>query len=532
MTIEKHVKVFRAFVALIALFLLSCHHQSDNKPIPMMGDLKMGAYRVGYRTLFEYDRTRPGIPYSDWEGKLYRDHDPALGRQFQIHVWYPATGEGDPMRFEQYVHLMGRETNFGESEEQEKFAEERFIQQTNDLGGEGKFTTIELAELLEMQVFAEYGAHAETGPFPVVIIPSGCSAAYHSITAEFLASHGFVVVGFSPKGRFSWGMEISTLGLETAVDDLEFVVQQISNLPYVNVQEISLAGNAISSSVCALALAKNSQFKALISLEGGLPSSFEQRLLNQTQVYAPQNLQVPMLFIYAPHPSIDPSHTFHLVHSDRYYAHFPKMSEFAMLNYGMFDAVVPDIIGEHEGGTKSGFETANKLMLRFLNNVHGKLDEPLFTDDFAVKNNAQIDTTFILTSVPAAPNLAEMKVLFLERGMMAIDSIYQTLQSQGSKSPFSTSFYRDYRSWLAWKRDPEFSNRLQLYEMAYGSFPESSEVNYYLAAYLERTGDTLKAIHHYERTLQLLVTDEDPALGIKRKGQIRQYAQEALEILR
>ena len=128
--------------------------------------------------------------------------------------------------------------------------------------------------------------------------------------------------------------------------------------------------------------------------------------------------------------------------------------------------------------------------------------------------------------------MAELKVLFLEKGILAVDSVYQNLQSEGNRSPFSPSFYRDYRSWLAWKRDPEFSNRLQLYKMAYGSFPESSEVNYYLAAYLERTGDTVKAVHHYKRSLQLIMADEDPALDNERKGQIRQYAQEALEILR
>lgn len=525
---------FRVFTLLIALFLISCDRPvTQLRKIPMMGDLSLGAHGVGYRTLFVYDRTRPAVPYSDWDGKIYPDHNAALGRQFQINVWYPASAEtGESMQFDQYVQLMGRETDFEFSEEQERFAKDRFIQQTNGLGGNGHFTDKELQLLLEMEVLAQYEAEPLKVPFPVVVFPSGSSAAYHSITAEFLASHGFVVVGFSPKGRFSWGMENSTIGLETAVYDLEFVVQKIGLLPFVNLREITLAGNAISASVCALAVARNSQYKGLVSLEGGLPSAFEQRLLDGTEIYEPQNIQVPTLFIYAPHPAIHPSHTFHLIHADRYYAHFPNMSEFAMLNYGMFDAFVPDIIGEHEGGTKDGFEVANELLFRFLKKVHFDSVGMLFDDQFVTKNGAQIDTTFLHKAIPAAPNMAELKALFLKEGIEAIDSIYQNLEGKGNSTPFYPSFYRGYRNWLAWKKDPEFNNRLRLYQMAYRSFPESTEVNYYLASYLARTGDTKKALWQYERTLELLETDQDTLLDATRKRQIRENTQEALDDLK
>lgn len=525
---------FRTITFLIALILIGCDHPATQlREVPMMGDLSLGEHGVGYRTLFEYDRTRPAVPYSDWDGKIYPNYKAALGRQFQIHVWYPASVEsGELMKYDQYVQLMGRETDFEFTEEQRDFAKERFIQQTNDLGGNGHFTEKELQLLLEMEVLAQYEAEPLQGTFPVVVFPSGSSAAYHSITAEFLASHGFVVVGFSPKGRFSWGMENSTIGLETAVYDLEFVVQKIGLLPFVNLKEITLVGNAISASVCALAVARNSQYKGLVSLEGGLPSTFEQRLLDRTEIYEPQNIQVPTLFIYAPHPAIDPSYTFHLVHADRYYAHFPNMSEFAMLNYGMFDAFVPDIIGEHEGGTKGGFEAANELLLGFLKMVHFDSVGSLFEDQFVTRISTHIDTTFFHKAIPAAPNMAELKAIFLRDGIEAIDSIYQNLESNGNPMPFYPSFYRDYRNWLAWKKDPAFDNRLRLYQMAYRSFPESSEVNYYLAAYQERIGDSVLAIHHYQRTLQYLKTDEDPDLSTARKKQIREYTEEALEGLK
>ena len=92
-------------------------------------------------------------------------------------------------------------------------------------------------------------------------------------------------------------MEISTIGLETAVDDLEFVLGAIGELPIVDLSAIALIGNAISSSVCAAAASRNQKIKALVSLEGGLPSAFEQRLLKQSVFYQAEK-----------HPASDPGH--------------------------------------------------------------------------------------------------------------------------------------------------------------------------------------------------------------------------------
>lgn len=88
-----------------------------------MGDLPMGEYSVGFRTLFTYDLTKNAVPFSEWDGNLYQDYTSENGRQFQINIWYPAqAGSGDPLKYADYVELTGRQTNFGESEAQKAFA--------------------------------------------------------------------------------------------------------------------------------------------------------------------------------------------------------------------------------------------------------------------------------------------------------------------------------------------------------------------------------------------------------------------------
>ncbi|MEX0288825.1 MAG: hypothetical protein AB3N14_06915 [Flavobacteriaceae bacterium] len=532
---SKKVGLAIAFSILIGLSGCKSEQVINERP-PMMGDLVLGDYAVGYKTIFAYDKTRSGVPYSDWDGNLTNNHKTQLGRQFQINVWYPAErGSGDRINYAHYVYLRGRQTDFGESEEQKASAKETFIEQTQGLGnvtvgvlGSTKedFTSEHLDQLLELEVYGRLGATPVEGKFPVVVYPNGGSPAFQSITCEYLASHGYVVVAFAPKGRFSSGMEVSTIGLEVAVDDFEFVLGKVSEEPNVDMDKVSILANAISSSVGAAAISRNDKLKALISLEGGLPSAFEQGLLNESVFYLPENITAPILIIYSSHPSIDPEYTFQLKYADRYYAQFARMSEFVMLNYGMFNAFVPNILGEHKGNTQKGFEEAHQLVLRFLDQkVKGETED--FFEATFMNAQTEIDSTFVLEGIPAPPNIAVLKDSFMKEGFDKIESIYTELKENGNPQPYSLSFYKDYRSWLAWQKDEDYNYRQRLYALGYDSYPESARINYYLAYYSMRVGKNEKAIRHYNTALSLV--EHDPDLTSSERESIINYSKSDLE---
>ena len=207
------------------------------------------------------------------------------------------------------------------------------------------------------------------------------------------------------------------------------------------------------------------------------------------------------------------------------------MSEFAMLNFGMFDSFIPSIIGKHEAKPQKGYEMANELTLRFLN-IHAK-NKPLelFDEGFIVKANPIIDTTFILESQPAPPNITRLKDLFIRSGMEAIDSTYRALKNAGNPQPFSTSFYPAYRNWLAWKKDPDYSGRLKLYQLAFDSYPESARINYYLGNYLQKNGFWDQARRHFDRTIQLLEAPNEQELRPAERLRIRQNVEQAMKEL-
>jgi len=521
-------------VIVLVIAFISCQQEglSQEHTVSYWGkDLQPGQYDVGFRTLFTYDKSRSAIPLADWDGNLTFNQEEGKGRQMQINVWYPAEGKGAPLRYGHYIQLLGQQTNFSPNGSASKdLAKKIFIEQTNALGGNGNFTFDHLEQLSKLKTNAYLQAPAIDTKFPLLLFPNGGSPAYQSIMCEYLASHGYVVAAVVLKGQFSSTIDVSARGLEMGVDDLQYTLNQLVELDNVDRNRMGLMANAIESSICTALAAKNKLIKALISLEGGLLSRFEQKLLGETNFYTPTAISMPILAIYAPHPAISPSFIEHLQYSSRYFLHFPGMTEFHFLNYGLLEQESPNIIGNPKGDTKAGFEWAAKLSLKFLDAMlKDKAESKMFFDKLEIPQAASevIDTAFSLPALPTPPNITLLKNLFITEGMQAIDSIYQSLRVENPQV-FPQAFYKEFRDWLAWKKDPDYQFRGQLYAMAVASFPSSAIAHYYRAYYAEKTGEHTLARKHYQLALDMIPEDEDPTLTSKKRKVLQEEAQTAL----
>ena len=517
---------------VLGLFLVGCAPEKAIFQVPKMwGNLNQGPYQVGFKTLFYHDETRASIPYSDWEGRLYPTPK-TKGRQMQINVWYPAQPKANhkPVKFDHYLNLFAQQTDYSTLDSSKiSFANQQFINMTNALGGNGEFDQAKLEVLRQLDTHAFDGAPALDEFFPLVIFPNGGSPAFQSIMCEFLTSHGFVVAAVATKGRDSYTNEASTKGIEVAVIDLDFSVRKLLSLPQVDPEKIAMIGNAISSSQIVAYQCRNATLKVIVSLEGGLLSAFEQNLLKKTPFYQPASVDVPILAIYAPHPAIDPSHIFHLKHSERYFFHFPNMSEFHFLNYGSFESFVPEIIGPTKAEVQKGFELGNQMILHFLN-YYLKGDQKAMEFLRTVPENT-IDTFFVRKALPKPPALALVKHGFSNDGFQYIDSVYKHYKLL-DPTPFPIGFYKDLKDWLAWKKDPDFEYRYRLFSLALDSYPQSAEVNYYLGYFALKTGRNVEAVRYNEKALELLAMNSDPELTVSRKSLMENYIRGDLEQLK
>ena len=158
------------------------------------------------------------------------------------------------------------------------------------------------------------------------------------------------------------------------------------------------------------------------------------------------------------------------------------MSEFHFLNFGAFEKFVPGIIGETHGDVGRGFELAAIYSLRFF---EAYLQDNAESESFLSRNPSpeisdHIDKAQVLEALPTPPSTATIKDGFLNHGFAYIRGVYEGLKEQ-NPTPFSQSYYSELKDWLAWKKDPEFENRYQLYQLALDSYPESATINYHLA---------------------------------------------------
>ena len=535
-TAPNHVKFRHRHWLTTTLLLMLCVTQTaaaQGAPASW-GDLSPGPYKVGFRTIFAYDLSRLSVPYSDWDGRLYPT-DPKPGRQMQINVWYPAkiTATDQKLAYGHYLDLMARQIDFGPIDRQKRrFANEQFVKKVNALGGNGSFTTEKLDRLRKLATAAYADPSPAPGKFPLVVFPNGGSPAFQSIMSEFFASHGFVVAAGALKGRNGLTEEISPRGIETAVDDLGFLINEVLKIEQADAEKICLIGNAITSSHIVAYQGRNSRIDCLVSLDGGLLSQFEQKLLRQTAYYDAQEVNRPILAIYAPHPSIDPQYIDHLSYSRRFLLHFPQMSEFHFLNFGALEKFVPGIIGDPNGDVERGFELAAIYSLKFF---EAFLQDNAESESFLSRNpspeiSVHIDKAQVLGALPSPPSTAIIKDGFLNHGFGYVRDVYESLKEH-NPTPFSRSFYSELKDWLAWKKDPEFENRYQLYQLALDSYPDSATVNYYLAYFALETGRTEISRRLNRKTLALLETDTSEELTQERRAEMTEFILKDLESL-
>jgi dienelactone hydrolase len=175
------------------------------------------------------------------------------------------------------------------------------------------------------------------GRFPLVVIAHSNPAA-ESTTAEYLASHGFVVAAVPSKGTSELAYHHELPDVETLIRDLQFVIAMAKTLPFVDGGKVGVIGMS-AGSVAAVALQfRDPSVRAVVSLDGGIGENRGSLLVTQTQGYDPPRLRAPLLHLYTrDNPHLDTSRLKSWQNSERVLVEFPRMRHGDFLAYAMAD---------------------------------------------------------------------------------------------------------------------------------------------------------------------------------------------------
>ncbi len=339
---------------------------------PFRGTLQPGPYSVGFRNTFIYDYAR-SYHLQVQEGETPPSH--RMPRPLLVNIWYPASvpAEGNPMRLGEYFDMpSGFPDLEGFSKALGRFhVQEAAIYLVGDPLSEDLSYALDQAELdtyeeIKATPTATFrDAEPAEGEFPLVLYHSGIYGTIedNQILCEYLASHGYVVVGSAhqPANGRSFGIDSD---LERSIKDLDRIVNSMQGQPHVDIDRVGIVGHSYGASTgFAYQAVNQSVVRGVVGLDSTIenptvPGSDYERdwvIPFRTRIYdRVQNLTVPMLIVarkngrdgeplfneeYEP---IEMNFSFYdkLVHAERYYMRVSGVGHNDVISQGVIESEV------------------------------------------------------------------------------------------------------------------------------------------------------------------------------------------------
>ncbi len=209
--------------------------------------LTPGPFAVGFRSTWAFDEGRTYRTAYD-DGRTYGAEKAA--RPVLVLLWYPAeAAPGEPtfLPHGNYFSIGSEDPRLGAyAEALRAYAHDVLVQEVFGKA-EAELDDEEHAELellLETPTLCREGAEPAKGPFPLILHHSGAGSSFEDNAAlcEFLASHGFVVLGSAFPAA-----DGSKLGIDAgrgSAEDMQFLVRWAGALGYADWRHVGLVGHS------------------------------------------------------------------------------------------------------------------------------------------------------------------------------------------------------------------------------------------------------------------------------------------------
>lgn len=496
---------------------------------PLWNGLQPGPYAVGFKVLWKYDYSRSWRPATDYKGDSLPGEN---ARPIRISVWYPAKKiAGAPMAYSGYLHVKVPDPNlsdFNKGVEDYDFKSVR-----------GYFQSQALFDTLLKTLTASFlDAQPSSGSFPLVVYSLGQNdhTLENIVLWEFLASHGYVVatvpqIGTSPR-RFQLLVH-DPLMYEAQVRDLEFVIQQMHQQPFVNADKLALMGHSFGGIYSLLTAMRNMNVKAVVGLDPTYVSkqpSFHYKFW-EGPYYDVAHLKAPMLVLYK---GIEPENlkldvVNDLKFSDRYMFEFPRLVHGDFNSAPMVTSLAPgDDYADREYATKfrtkqEGIE-GHKIVCRYVLNF---LDAFVKGDAAAMRvlnANPEADAgtrnVMVRDFKPRlnAPTEEEFFTIIQQQGIDDAIRIYQEARARYPQETIirETTVRRIGNEAGYYGNAAQAVDIFRLYVVAY---PQSAQAYDSLAGAYEGIRNKELAIKNYEKSLQLNPQNTNAAEQLKKLRQ-------------
>jgi hypothetical protein len=239
---------------LAGLLVLASPAVAGAQPPPLWGTLPPGPHAVGFKTGWQFDYARRFNATFDDKTTYAAGKAP---RPILVNVWYPAGAAADAKRMPHRDYLNIRTDDPRLALFSAKMAEYNRATLAREVMGKPAAELTDrgralLDEFLDTPTACVRDAPPARGSFPVVIYHAGAGSSFedNSVLCEFLASHGFVVLGSAFPKRD--GSSLSTDGQEGSARDLGFLAAHARQLPGADWGRVGAVGHSLGAQAALL----------------------------------------------------------------------------------------------------------------------------------------------------------------------------------------------------------------------------------------------------------------------------------------
>jgi hypothetical protein len=369
-----------------ALASALCASGGSSKEVPVFwGKLKPGPHAIGFKSAWELDFSRTYNRVFEDKTKYASGKAP---RPILINIWYPAK-EPDhvrPMVHREYLAIESRDPRLT------KFASELVDYERSVVC---KYVMGQPAAKLsevERRLFDRFwdtptatlrDAPPADGKFPIVIYHAGAGSSFedNAVLCEFLASHGYVVVGsaFQEASGESFNIDAG----QGSFRDIEFLIAHASRFPRADWKHIGLAGHSAGAhaSLRFRALAACA-VDAVVSLDTTQDyfslATHGWEVMTEEVLRDVKNVTGPVLFVANAHAVFDFADS--LKYAERYYLTFRGQGHEEFISQGIMRRLLaswakPDNakVREELERVRANYTAICDYILRFFN-VYLKAD--------------------------------------------------------------------------------------------------------------------------------------------------------------
>ncbi len=236
---------FRQLVAIISLLIAWSDIGAAETP-PLWGKLTGGPYAVGFKSTWQLDYSRRYNTTFDDKTTYAIGKAP---RPILINMWYPAkrADNARAMPHRDYLAIQSADPHLAKFSikladyEYGVIAKEVMEKRPKDLTDREKTL---LNQFLDMPTACVREAPPAVGRFPLVIYHSGAGSSFedNAVFCEFLASHGFVVLGSAFPDQS--GKSFNTDNREGSAHDIAFLIAYARQQPNIDWNHIGLIGHS------------------------------------------------------------------------------------------------------------------------------------------------------------------------------------------------------------------------------------------------------------------------------------------------